>query len=515
MHTESITTSKRLISNTVLNMLNSALTALSGFFLIGFLIKHLGQQHYGIWVLIASIFQFRILLDMGLNTAVNRFIPVCLVRQDNAGINKVISTSFFFFCCLSVILLIASIVVYSNIDTWFKIEPELVQSAKYLVLVVGLCFSLVMPIQMSGAILSGIQRYDIINFASIFTLLAKTTLLIVLVLQGYGLLTVGFLFAGSEILTRLIQFYFSYRLFPKMVISFRDVDKSLLFDMVAYGINSMLYAIGIMVFSKASSIIIGIFLGTAEISYFSVSLAGVLFLSQIIQTFSRAIKPAASDLGARDDNLRLNEMAYLSQKYSLLMLIPAGCFFIVMGKEFLTIWVGDAIGDVVVINMMATILAILTVANCLRLAQHSNYVVLVGIGEHRLFGVLMAVNAVLFIIFAIVCLKVFELGLISVAWSFFVPMILISGIFLPVYFRYKRQISFVENVKRTWYPAFLGSFPAVALIVLWKYLAPPASWLEIAAVVISVGIITLICSCFLSLSKNEKNRFKKLLKLTR
>lgn len=512
MPTGSITTSKRLISNTVLNMLNSILTAVISFFLIRFLVANLGEERYGVWVLVASVFQFRMLLNMGLNSAVNRFIPVYLARQDRDGITKVISTTFFYYSCLSVILLIVSVVVYFNIGNWFKIEPELIRSAQYLVLIVGICFSLSLPLQMSSAILSGIQRYDIINLVSICTLLAKTTLLVILVSRGWGLLMVGFLFAGNEILARLIQFYFSHRLFPKIKISFQGADKKLLIDMVTYGVNSMLYAVGIVILSKASSVVIGIFLGTAEVSYFAISLAGVLLLSQIIQTFSRAIKPAASDLGARSDDTRVNQMAYLSQKYSLLMLIPSCCFFIVMGREFLTVWVGDTIADPAILKTMAAILAILTVANGLRLAQHSNYVVLVGLGEHRVFGILMAANAVLFIISAVVCLKVYGLGLVSVAWSFFAPMVLISGVFLPVYYRYKRKIRLTENIRQVWLPAVGGTLPAVILIVLWKYWLPPDSWFQIAAVVAAAGMVTLIGSWYVSLSDIEKMRFIRIVK---
>lgn len=501
-----------MISNTVLNVLNSILTAFVTFFLIRFLIAHLGEQRYGIWVLIGSVFQFRILLNMGLNSAVNRYIPVCIAKEDFSGVNKVISTSFFFYSCIGVILLAATIAVYFKIDDWFKIEPDLVQSARYLVLIVGLCFSIAMPLQMTGAILSGIQRYDIINIASISILLLKTVLLVVFLARGYGLLTVGLFFAGSEIFLRLVQYYFVRKLFPKKNISVGNINKPLLFDMIAYGVNTMLYGIGIMILTKASSIIIGIFLGTAEVSYFSIALAGVLLLSQIIQTFSAAIKPAASDLDARDDHLRLNQMAYLSQKYSILILIPACCFFVVMGKEFLTVWVGATIKDAAIINTMAAILAILTIANCLRLAQHSNYVVLVGLGEHRLFGIMTIVNAVLFIISAVVCLKVFKLGLVSVAWSFSVPMVIISGIFLPLYFLYKRGISIKENIFQVWYPAFWGVCPAVVVIVLWKYLAPPDSWLKIAAVFMTTGVVTLVGSWILSLSKLEKMRFVLLLK---
>ena len=65
----------------------------------------------------------------------------------------------------------------------------------------------------------------------------------------------------------------------------------------------------------------------------------MLLLSEFLQAFTAAIKPAVSDLDARDDHTRVKLIAFLTQKYSLLVLIPAAAFLIVMGREFLTVWV--------------------------------------------------------------------------------------------------------------------------------------------------------------------------------
>ena len=64
-------------------------------------------------------------------------------------------------------------------------------------------------------------------------------------------------------------------------------------------------------------------------------------MSEFVQAFTTAIKPAVSDLDTRDDQTRVRQIAFLTQKYSLLILIPAAAFLIVMGREFLTVWVGD------------------------------------------------------------------------------------------------------------------------------------------------------------------------------
>jgi hypothetical protein len=78
---------------------------------------------------------------------------------------------------------------------------------------------------------------------------------------------------------------------------------------------------------------------------------------------------------------------------------------------------------------------------------------------------------------------------------------------LPIYFNRKMHISWLENLRDVWRPALLGSLPAVVCISLWKYLAPPDSWLEIGGVVVSAALLTAAGGWFLTLTKVEQRRF--------
>jgi len=230
-------------------------------------------------------------------------------------------------------------------------------------------------------------------------------------------------------------------------------------------------------------------------------------LSKLLQAFTAAIKPAVSDLDARNDQSRVKEISFLTQKYSLLLILPGGCFLIAMGREFLWIWVGEKFQDPSVINTMGSILAILAIGHCLRLAQHSNFLVLVGRGQHKIFGIFTAFTALFCVIASVIAVKVLKWGLLGIAWSNFVPLALISGLILPIYFNWKMRISAWESICHVWHPALLGSLPAIAMICLWKYFAPPDSWFEIVGVVIAAIALTLVSSWFLSLKEIERKRF--------
>jgi len=513
MNQRPVTTSKRLVYNSILNVATLMTHAVIGFFLIRFFLGRLGEVRYGIWVLIGgSMFRYAPMLSMGLNSSVNRYVPLYLAQNDNDGIQRVINTSLFFFTSLTFVLVIASLVIYYNVDSWFAIDPELVRPAGVLVLIVGFCFALAMPLQPSTAILSGLQRYDLINVVVLAVLLLRTVLIIVLLSCSYGLLTTGIVFGLSEVAIRALHCVFVRRLLPDVPLSFAKIDFRLLKEMLPYGLNTFLYAMGAIIIYHASSLIIGIFIGAAEISQFTVAAAGVLLLTQFLGAFTAAIKPAVSDLEARDDNATIKEIALLTQKYSLLLILPSACFLIAMGREFLNVWVSDRFPNPAIIDTMATILILLTIGHALRLAQHSNFLVLVGRGRHKFFAVLTALTAFLCVTASIISVKVFNRSLVGIAWSNFLPLAFISGVILPIYFNWKMHISTLENALKVWLPAVLGSLPAIIIILLWKCLAPPDSWLEIGGVVLTAATLTVVGGWFLSLTRLEQKRFIRMIR---
>ena len=506
---KTVTTSRALVRNTFFNLLMLMSNAIIGFLLVRFFLGRFGEARYGVWVLIGELFRYRMLLGLGLNSAINRRIPMYLAQDDEEGIRKVVSTALFFFTMVAVVLVLLSILFAVKIGDWFTmftINPELVRTASALTLVVGISFAASTPLQLTTAVLSGLQRYDMVSITTVVVLTLRTVLTVVLLLHGYGLLTLGLIYGLSEIVARGVQHILARQLLPVGYLSWKHVDGTLLKEMLFYGMNTFLYAMGALIIFRASVMIAGIYLPSEAVSQLYVSVQALLLLSEFVQAFTTSIKPAVSDLDTRDDQTRVRQIAFLTQKYSLLILIPAGVFLILMGREFLTVYVGAKIKDPATLQSMATLLAILTVGYCILLSQHSNYLVLSGRGEHRVFGILTVVEAVLCVLVAVYFVKVLGWGLAGIAWSNLVPMGLVAGIILPIYFNRKMKISAWDSLRHIWWPALLSTLPSVALIGVWKYLAPPASWAGLFLVVAAAATATMLCGWFLGMDTLEHQR---------
>ena len=510
MSGKQITTSKRLISNSIFNIVGYIANSVILFFLVPFFIDKLGKPAYGVWALVGAVFYYSAMLQMGLASAVTRYIPTFLGKGDREGVRRVMSTSTAFFSVVGLVLVIVTLVVRANLTSWFEIPPHLADDAKTVILVVGLSWAVVISLHSSISALLGVQRFDIVRLLAFGVTVARAVILVVLLSRGYGLVTMGLVFGGTLLVRRALEMMFATRLLGRGLISIKAINLSLFRDMFAYGINTMLYGLGNMILTRASLIIIGIFMTAEDVAdYYVVGVVLLAMLTGLVQSFTLATHPAVADLDTHDQQAKVREVASLTQKYSLIMLIPGISFLIIMGRDVLQVWLGPGF------EQLSIILTILAVGQFLRLAQHSNFSVLAGKGEHKIFGQLALVMSVSVIVLSVISVKILNMGLIGIALSNMVPMVIISGLILPIHCLGRLNISIRDNIRQVWWPALLGCTCTVILIGVWEYLYPPSSWLQIGMVIVAATVLTAVNVWFLSLTSMEKSRLLRVFNRTR
>jgi O-antigen/teichoic acid export membrane protein len=225
-----------------------------------------------------------------------------------------------------------------------------------------------------------------------------------------------------------------------------------------------------------------------------------MMLSSLVQGGVAAILPAVAELDTRNKTQQVRDVWILAQKFSLVILIPAIAFLIIMGGEFLRLWVGDELAE------LKSILVILAVGHFLRLTQHASFRVLAGRGKHKVFSRLTIVMAIAVIVLAVIVAKYTQAGLVGIAFSNTIPMVIISGFVLSLYANKQMNTSLADNLKHVWLPAFLACFPTLVLLGVWQYLFPPDCWTHIIAVILVALVMTAVSVWFLGLTKIEKSR---------
>ncbi|MBM4335366.1 MAG: hypothetical protein FJ108_05535 [Deltaproteobacteria bacterium] len=493
-----------VVGNVLWNAAASLLGSVIAFLLVPFLLHGLGDAAYGVWALVGSVFAHSVVFQLGLASAINRFVPVRLASGDHEGLRAVVSTCTAFLSFMALVVLALTLVLHQWLTQIFQIPPALAADARICVLVVGGCAALGAITSAAGAVLSGYQRYDLMAGSRLSVTLVRSALLVALLMQGFGLVTVALLYGLGELVVNALNLAFCLRLLPERPFALRAVDAGLLREMLGYGFNTFNYVLGALLLLKAGELLIGIFRSAEEVAQYAIVSAAVLTLTTVIEAFCAAIKPAASDLDTHGDRTRLKQLLLLSQKYSLFLILPSAAFLLIMGREFLLIWTQKDF------PLLPTALALVAAGHAVRLSQHSSFFVLVGMGEHRYFGLLMLSMAVGTVTLGWLALAVLDLGLLGIAAASAIPLFVGCGIFLPRHVYGKLGVGGAESLRQVWIPALLGAAPGLALLVACKLARPPRGWVELLLLVATVAAATALGAWRLGLGDSERARLSNL-----
>lgn len=493
-------TGARLLTNGAWNALSAAAAGAIAFLVVPLLLRRLGEAAYGVWVLIGSVFAYSVILHLGLSSAINRHIPVALAKGREDDVRRVVSTGTVFFAAVGGVVALATLVLWVGIARWFNVPVALVPAAREAVLVAGGLLAVTVVSQTFGAALSGYQRYDLSAIARIVMLLARGLAVWGLVRGEAGVVRVAWIFGLTELGVNLLQVGFGMRLMPPHVVAFRWFDRALLRDMLAYGGNTFLYSAGAVIAYKASEVVIGALGRSEEVARYSVAAAGVLTLSAIVESLSAAIKPAVSDLDAREEQSAIRDLSLVTQRFALLVILPSTAFLVLMGGAFLRLWTGLAEREV------AVAMALVAVGQAFRLAQQSNFLVLVGKGEHRFFGQAVLGVGVSTVVLTAVAVGPLELGIVGAGAASCLSWGVVAGLVIPAHVDARLGITGRERWQRVLRPAIVGCAPAVALLGAWAWWRPPGSWLGIALVVAVIASATALGAWRFALEPHERAR---------
>ncbi|MBM4387960.1 MAG: oligosaccharide flippase family protein, partial [Deltaproteobacteria bacterium] len=472
--------STRVVLNSIFNLGSMTVTTLVGFFLIPFIIGHLDKPAYGVWTLTASIFSYTGILALGLNSSINRIIPVNLVRKDYGGIRDAMSTGFVFYLMMSLVIMAATAIITIFFPYMFNVKEELIHASRVSVAVTGIGFAVFFPMSLFSAVLSGIQRYDIIASIGTVASLLKAALVVALFNAGFGLISLVVISAAVQIAEISIHKFFASRLCPEAEIRLSNASRAAFKEMIGYSLNTFLYASGSLLLFQSSSLVIGLLLGTSAVAEYSVPVTLVSILNAVIMSLTNVLKPAASHLDAASDLENLRRIYIRSAKYAWMLIFPAVYALAVFSRPLITGWVGEKFEHV------SDILVILSISQGFYVGQMSTFFIIVGIGRHRFFGATILITAVFNIALSFVLIKFLDLGLYGAAIGFAAPLFIASAVFIPLHACSVMSVPFPEMLRESFIKPLILSTPYLIYLVVVRRLYYPDN-LPIAAVEVCAG----------------------------
>src|SRR5258708_20774045 len=194
----------RLMGNSAIHYAGMAASGVVGIALVPILLRSLGAERYGIWIIATATAALVGAFDFGLPLALTRDIAANLngdnQQQTIAFAGAAARASLLLGCVGG--LLIAAIGV--KLSTTLHLAAADEHVARVVFALIGISFALDRLVGFGGAVLMGLQRFALMNLLYSATALVRGTGILALLWDGGRLVSLAIWNAGGELITSVV-----------------------------------------------------------------------------------------------------------------------------------------------------------------------------------------------------------------------------------------------------------------------------------------------------------------------
>uniref|UniRef100_A0A832I1Q7 Polysaccharide biosynthesis protein C-terminal domain-containing protein n=1 Tax=Eiseniibacteriota bacterium TaxID=2212470 RepID=A0A832I1Q7_UNCEI len=489
----------RVLKNVVTNYARFLLGGLTGFVLTPVMVHAMGDGDYGLWVAVFSLTGYFGLFDQGLRPSLVRYVSRDHARGDHDGLNRTINTAIALFATIGLATVAATAFVASNFTRWFRVEPTQVAEVGGVVWIAGLSVAVGFPLGVFGAVLSGLQRYDIGNWIGIAVTVARAGIFVAVLRLGGGLVELAWASFVMNLVGHAVTWAWVHRLLPRLAYGARWVSREHLGLIGAYGSIAFLGALASSIAFQTDALVITAFIGAASVTPFAIAAGLVETVRSLVHSATYVLSPTASELETRGETGTLHAMLVAGAKYSVLVSWPVLWGLLVFGEAFLVTWVGEPY------RTAFPVLAILTAPTFVALPQATAAALLFGVSRHKGVVALSLLNAALNLGLSVWWARPF--GVAGVAMGTAVPLALVSGVAMMVYACRALGMPLAaylrDGMLRPGLVSLAFLVPALVVRRLWD----PAGWLPLGVACAGCWAVFAACAWALGVDAGERARW--------
>jgi len=465
----------QIIKNVSSSWFALGVNVLVGIALTPYILHHLGDSAWGIWVLIFSLTGYYGLFDLGIRSSIIRYVSKATAVDDMDSAARIVNTSLFSYSCIGAFTFLITLIISVYIDDIFhkSISPEFHSAAPWLALMVGTSVSLGFPLGVSGGVLEALQQFYVLNWTNVASTLIRAFLIVVTLRHGYGLLMVAFITVMMPVLTSILRTALAWRSLP-VPIGVRYIDRPTLREMGTYGGTTLILIISSRLRFKSDSVIIGAFLPAAAITYFNIGSRIVDYAGEIVESLAQIFVPMSSQSDARGDIERLRKIFVAGNRFCAFAILPISATLIILGKSIIALWVGSRY-----VAPSYPILLILLIPTTLMFAQAASARVLFGMSKHRTWAIVTLAEGLINVLLSIVLVRPY--GIIGDAVGTALPLSATMIFFLPGHLCRRLQIRLSRYVQEAYALPLAICAPLIVVLLLMKRWFVPHTYLQLAA----------------------------------
>lgn len=458
MLTDSISVPHKFVKNSIFNILGFIVTFPTLILLTPYMLKVLGDARFGIWAISGVVLSYAQLSDIGMTTAIVKFVAEHWVKKEVESINSIASTTFFTFAVIgtlvmALLLLGSNFLVAGVLNVPEELQPEAIFMVKWTIII--FYFNSIFSVY--NSVLKGLQRMDITNIISSVAAIIKAILMALLLMRGFGLkgliLSNGFV----TVLAIAANIIWLKRLLNNFSIKLRYFSFSQLKEIVGYSINVFYAGVSGLIQDPLNKIIISAYISLPFVAFYEIAGRISIMARQIFQTALFPLLPASSELQSLEDSKKLHKIYISLSRILFFIAVPLFVMVIVTSDLIILVWLGENY------KWVSTSIQFLLIGGLCSLLVTPQYIILQGIGKPQINTIAHIIATALNLLIAIALVKYIKFYGILI--GFLISMI-ISSIFIDVQFRKIFQIKLSKYLKET---TALNSFVFTIFLGILSY----------------------------------------------
>jgi len=484
----------KLMSDGLLNNASLLVSGLVAIVIVPLMLKWLGAESYGIWIVALATAAMLSSVDFGLSSTVTREVSSSIHSGVDSEVTLFVEGAYNGCLLLGALgALVLGILGYC-LSGGLHLSAQMQGTAHTVFWLIGLGFLGDQLNLLFGAVLAGLRRFDYLNLLRGGTAVVRTAGIVALLAMGRSIVAIAVWHAIAASVAALASFSVVRRLRPQYRFRVAHLHWDKLRKRLSFALLSQLtQALGSMIWTSGS-LLIGIMRGSAAVVPFFVGQKLPLTACGFGWQAADAVFPAVSE--NQESLSRTREIMRVGTRWVLVLMLPVAILLWIVGPNLLTLWIGklDPEALAVLRLMSLAILADTFLASPLN--------VLWGRGAMR-----YAVSTMLGVVTGTVCLTLVlvpRVGVAGAAWGALLP--LLAGGAVLFYFACRQCEASVARMAASVFRGLLfpvaGCAASTYLVCLW---AGYGVWPLASACL--AGSISYVLLLYVAPGQNEERLF--------
>ncbi|MCE2594723.1 oligosaccharide flippase family protein [Motilimonas cestriensis] len=411
---------KKALSGSAIQMLALGVNVLSVFFIMPYTIMTIGQETYGLWVLIASFTGYYFVLDFGLSQTVVKYMAEAISKGKKRRQDFLLTNFIALFTLISFVGLIPVSLVVMLVYLFSPVH--LAEIALILTLLAAIEFLVSFPFRAFQGTVQAHMDFHITAGMDIVKVTLRTMLLYFLLDAGKGAISLGIVSLVSSAVYFLgLVVYSIYKYNPSFRLVY--ISKRQFFSLFGFSKHIFLAQLADLLRFRIDYVVITMFTSLEAVALYSIASKIAEYFKLLNEKIVQVFSPYMFRV-IYDDKLGDKQSLYISFfKYSMFFSFLSACSGVLLVPFFIDNWMGSEFVEASFFS------SLLIVAISVAVSQLPSYIMLQSINKHKYFSYLALLEGLGNLIISLVLVK--YLGVLGVVLGTFIPMVLIKITMLP------------------------------------------------------------------------------------